>query len=332
MLQTKKWLWVVSGLVLVALIAGVWLFGAPTTAIAADSLQAVTQSVMPGLLGEGYLNHGGGWGFPGIRGGDIDYQQLLADALGITVDELQTAYQSARDAAIDKAVEEGLITQEQADEMKVWGGFGRRGGFGVFGRAPKGVAGSDIDENTLLADALGITVDKLQAARETANQAAIDQAIAEGLITQEQADAMQARKTLMSYLDRDTLLAKALGMSLEDLQAAYADGETLTTLMNAKGLDAATVREKLQAAYAEALAQAVKDGVITQEQADEMSQNGRGFGLMPGMGMPFEGRGGGCGRGGHRGRGMPVAPDTDDSSGTGFRTPLRTAPDAGTGA
>lgn len=333
MLKNKKrFVLVLGGLAVVTALVGVWLFGAPTTARAEADLQSLTQSAMPGLLGEGYLTHGGGWDFPGIKGGDIDYQQLLADALGITVDDLQTAYQTARDAAIDQAVEEGLITQEQADNMKVWGGFGRRGGFPGFTRAPKGVANDAIDENALLADALGITVDELQAARETANQAAIEQAIAEGLITQEQADAMQARKTLMSYLNRDTLLAKALGMSLEDLQAAYADGETLTTLMQEKGLDAATVREKLQTAYTEALAQAVEDGVITQEQADAMSQNGRGFGMMPGMGMPFDRRGEGRGRGGHRGGGAPVAPDTDDSSGTDFRIPSRTTLDAGNDA
>jgi hypothetical protein len=339
-MKKYKILLVLGSLVLVAVIGGVWLFGTPTTASAAANLRTVTQSAMPGLLGEGYLNHGGGWDFPGIKGGDIDYQQLLADALGITVDDLQAAYQTARDTAVDKAVEEGLITQEQADEMKVWGGFGRHGGFGVFGRTPKGVAkslaDSDIDENALLADALGITTDELQAARETANQAAIDQAIAEGLITQEEANAMQARKNVASYLNRDALLAKALGMSVEDLQAAYDNGETLSTLMKAKGLDAATVREKLQAAYTDALAQAVKDGVITQEQADEMSQNGRGFGMMPGMGMPFEGRGGGRGfdhgRGGHRDGCAPVAPDTDDDSGIDFRSPSRTAPDAGSGA
>ncbi|MGC9395406.1 MAG: hypothetical protein ACP5J4_11180 [Anaerolineae bacterium] len=328
-MKTKKRMLtlVLGSLALVATIAGVWLFGTPTVARAEADLQSLTQSTMPGLLGEGYLNHGGGWNFPGIRGGDIDYQQLLADALGVTVDDLQAAYQTARDAAIDKAAEEGLITQERADELKVWGGFGRRG------RLPKAGAGNDIDENALLADALGITVDELQAARETANQAAIDQAIAEGLITQEQADAMQARKTLMSYLDRDTLLAKALGMSLEDLQAAYADGETLTTLMQEKGLDAATVRERLQTAYTEALAQAVEDGVITQEQADEMLQDGRGFRRMPGgVRRPFEGRGGGCGRGGRRGGEAPVAPDADDSSGTGFRSPSRTTLDAATDA
>ncbi|HOU13043.1 MAG TPA: hypothetical protein PKZ84_07985 [Anaerolineae bacterium] len=335
MLRTKKrmMIGVVGAVALIALIVGVWVLGTPTTARAANNLQAVTQSAMPGLLEDGYLNHGGGWDFPGFKGGDIDYQQLLADALGITVADLQAAYQKARDAAIDKAVEEGLITQEQADEMKVWGGFGRHGGLG---RLPKGVANSDIDENALLANALGITVEKLQAAREAANQAAIEQAIAKGLITQEQADAMQARKNLQSYLNRDALLAKALGMSVEDLQSAYAKGETLSTLMKAQGLDAATVREKLQTAYTEALAQAVKDGVITQAQADAMAQDDHGFGMMPGggMGMPFEGRGGGRGgRGGHWDNRAPVAPDNeDDSSGTGYRTPLRTAPVAGNDA
>ncbi len=316
----KQKILILGSIVLVTLIAGVWLIGTPTTARAAANVQTVTQAVMPGLLGEGYLNHGGGWGVFGWKGDEIDYQQLLADALGITVDQLKAAYQTARDAALDQAVAEGLITQEQADEMKVWGGFGRRGGFGIFGRGPKGVADSDIDENALLAQALGITVDKLQAAREAANQAALEQAVAKGLITQEQADAMLAHKNLKSYLDRDTLLAKALGMSLEDLQAAYAEGKTLSTLMREKGLDAATVREKLQAAYNEALAQAVKDGVITQQQADAMAKDGFGFGPM----MPFEGRGHGRGRGGCPG----MQPRGEGGSwGTGgFRRPYKTNP------
>jgi len=323
----KRFVLVLGGLALVVTMMGLWLFGIPTTASAAANLQTVTQSAMPGLLGEGYLNHGGGWDFPGIEGGDIDYQQLLADALGITVDELQAAYQTARDAAIEKAVEEGLITHEQADNMKVWGGFGRRGGFPGFDRAPKGAANDTIDENALLASALGITADELQAARETANQAAIEQAIAEGLITQEQADAIQARKTLMTYLNRETLLAKALGMTVEELQAAHADGETLTTLMSEKGLDAAAVRERLQTAYAEALAQAVEDGVITQEQADEMSRNGYGFGMMP-----FERRGRRPRRGVRPGGEAPVVPDTGDSSGTGLYGPSRATWDAGSDA
>ena len=41
------------------------------------------------------------------------------------------------------------------------------------------MSGSTIDENVLLADALGISVEELQTARDEANQAAIEQAIAD---------------------------------------------------------------------------------------------------------------------------------------------------------
>ena len=343
-----------GGLVVVLAIVGVWMFGGTSVAsaseITASDLRTLTQSTTgPGLLGDGYLAHGG-WGegggfrFPRIGGGTIDYQQLLADALGITVDELQAAFEQARATAIEQAVEEGLITREQADEMLVWGGLDKKGfgglrGFGSFGgpmgRGFKGVSDSEIDGNTLLANALGISVEELDAARETANQAAIDQALEEGLITQEQVDQMrareeqmQARKDVQSYLDRNTLLAKALGMTVEDLQAALAEGKSLSTLMGEKGLDAATVRENLQAAYEAAIAQAVEDGVITQEQADQMQS---GPGMMPGgRGGGFEfdgprgemGRDGFRGHGGFRGRGTPPS-DTEDTPGTRFNRPSR---------
>jgi len=328
--KTRRWklVSVVGGTALAVALAAAWLLAGTSVASAAEvtaaDLRFIAQSATgPGLLGEGYLGHGG-WGRGGVFGGEIDYQQLLADALGVKVGVLQEAYETARTAAIEQAVDEGLITREQADEMLVWGGLGRRG-FGVFGfrGAPKGVASGAIDEEALLAEALGITVDTLQAAREEANQAAITQAVEEGIITQEQADELLARRNLQSYLARDALLAKALDMGVEELKAAYADGETLSTLMSERGLDAATVREHLQTAYDEALAQAVADGVITQEQVDEM-QNRAGLGF----GMPFGpgGRGGFDGRGGPRGgfgRGCPQVPDTEEGSGIRFHRPGR---------
>jgi hypothetical protein len=187
------------------------------------------------------------------------------------------------------------------------------------------VARGTIDEEALLAEALGVTVDELQAAREQANQAAIAQAVEGGIITQEQADEMLARRNLRSYMERDVLLAEALGMSVEELEAAYADGETLSTLMSERELDAVTVRERLQAAYEGALAQAVADGVITQEQADEL-EGGFGFSTPFGPGgrdapRPRDGRRG------FRGE-CPMSPpsggsDTDDGSGVRFRMPGR---------
>ena len=56
--------------------------------------------------------HGGAFDGHAIGKGDSTY---LADALGITVEELNAAYDAARVAAIEQAVEAGLLTQEQAD-------------------------------------------------------------------------------------------------------------------------------------------------------------------------------------------------------------------------
>ena len=104
---------------------------------------------------------------------------LLAEALGISVEELQTAQENAQQAALDQALSEGLITQEQYD-MMVLRGFSGRGGI----RVPKGE--SQIDMNVLLADELNISVEELQAAREEAADMAIAQAVEDGRITQEQ--------------------------------------------------------------------------------------------------------------------------------------------------
>jgi ribosomal protein S20 len=317
----RRWGWILTGALAALAVVGGLMFGATRLVSAAQltssDLETMTQvSTMPGLIGRGYLAHGGRWGRMGL-GGSIDYAQLLADALGISVDDLQTAYDNARTAAIQQAVDEGLITQEQADTMQVWGGLSGRGfGFLHFGRGLRGSASGGLDEDALLADALNITTEKLQAAREQANQAALDEAVAQGIITQEQADQMLAQQNLASYLDRNTLLAQALGMSVEDLRAAYDNGKTLSSLMAEKGLDAATVHANLVDAYNSALAQAVTDGVITQDQADQM-QNRLGFGpMLGGMGGGFRGHGGFCG---------PRGDITDNGTGsdTGFRMPGR---------
>ena len=336
MFKKRKWISILGASALVLVLAGVTLVASGSVAVAApitaEDVQTITASdTGPGLLGDGYLTHGG-WGRRGF-GPEIDYHALLAEALGITVEELEAAHEVAQAAALAQAVEEGLITQEQADQITVWGGMGGKRGFRGFRGRPGPLADpkGKIDGQALLAEALGISVEELQAARETANQAAIAQAIEEGIITQEQADQMQARKDLHNYIDPQALLTEALGISVEDLQAARDEGKTLTDLLAENDLDAATVRDNLKAAHEKALAQAVEDGVITQEQADEM-QTGRGF-FPGGMGRRDFDRGGMRGKGfvpegfepgemphrdGFRGRfpGMPGrGTDTDDEGG-----------------
>jgi hypothetical protein len=274
-LNRKKGFLAMVGAALTLALVGAGIFGAvgivSAAKVTAADLEMMTQaSASPGLLGDGYLSHGDGWGFPSARG-SIDYHALLAETLGITTDELDAAYDTARTAATEQAVEEGLITRERADNMLVWGDRGIFGfSFKGMARMPGGVDTGVIDEHALLADALGITTEKLTAGREQANEAAMAQAVDEGIITLEQATAMQSRKDLAGYLDRDALLAGALGMTLDELETAYGDGETMSSLMAEKGLDAAAVRNGVIAAHKAALAEAVTDGVITQEQADEM--------------------------------------------------------------
>ncbi|HEY4667108.1 MAG TPA: hypothetical protein VIH26_07380, partial [Anaerolineales bacterium] len=58
---------------------------------------------------------------------------------------------------------------------------------------------------------------------------------------------------------------------------------TLSDLLDAQGMDSATYRENLAAAQQAAIAQAVEDGAITQEQADQLQEFGPGhFGFGPG--------------------------------------------------
>jgi transcriptional regulator CtsR len=144
-----------------------------------------------------------------------------------------------------------------------------RGGPGIPGE-PDGrlFPGSNIDYDALLADALGISVDELEAARQKANQAAIDLAVEEGLLTEDEAALMHVRLLVKDLIDTQALNAEALDMSMEELQAALDDGQTMQDLLTEKELTPAAYREAYQAAYENAIQALVDQGVITAEQAE----------------------------------------------------------------
>ena len=179
--------------------------------------------------------------------------QDLATALGTTVDKLTAAYQSANTEALKQAVSKGLLTQAQADQMATRVGSHPVGGFGRMGL-------NGIDYNLLLANALGITPEKLKAATLQVFNANLDAAVKAGKLTQAQADNMQAHNALAG-------------------DAKFQSG--------------------LQDAYKAALQQAVTDGVITQAQADQILQQqskggdpGFGPGIFRGFGRGFPGMNG----------------------------------------
>lgn len=95
----------------------------------------------------------------------------------------------------------------------------------------------------------------------------------------------------------ETALADALGLTETQVEEAFAAGRSMVQVSLDNGIVAADVPAFLSDVHAAALALAVSDGVLTQEQADWMSQRmaqrGYGVGVAPqdGTGARF-GRGG----------------------------------------
>ena len=195
-----------------------------------------------------------------------DGNALLAEALGISVEELEAAYDEVRLAVIDQALEEGLISEEQAERLRE----SERPLH--MGRVVRGLV---INVDELLAEALDISVEELQEARADARAARLETLVEEGVLTQEQADLVAAREAVQGYVDWEALA------------------------------------ETIQDAYEAAINDALQDGAITQEQADVLLE------YVPNIGAPgLPGFGFGGGRGHHRGPGFgplggTFAPDAE---------------------
>lgn len=235
-----------------------------------------------------------GRGFPGHFGlaeGLSSKDELLADALGIDVETLDQAREDAREAAIEQAVVEGLITEEQA-EMLLNGEFA----FGFHhGHGPRGFGGI-IDEKALLADALDISLAELEAAERQAHEAGLAEMVDAGYLTEGQASLMAAQNALKGAIDRDALLADVLGISEAELEAARADREAMAALIEASGMTNAELQDAMQAAYEAAVEQAVDDGVITADQYAALQEAGLDSPGPGGRGFGGHGHGGGHGR------------------------------------
>jgi hypothetical protein len=126
---------------------------------------------------------------------------------------------------------------------------------------------ADIDYDALLAEALDITVEELQDARTEAREAAIEQAVDLGHITQQQADLMVAVRILRANINRTELVANALGISVEELREARQD-RALRDLLAELDMTPADVRDAVLAEFEEFVEQAVEDDLISEEQAE----------------------------------------------------------------
>jgi hypothetical protein len=164
-------------------------------------------------------------------------------------------------------------------------------------------------EQAVLDDAakrLSVTPEKLRDALSAAQDAQLDQAVKDGDLTQKQADAIKAaRKQSGMVLGGPVLrgphgpggilelrggpggpgfgkhgfgirfdlfedLAQALGTTDAKLKQSLRDGKSIADVAKANGKSLADVRAAVRASVKTHLDKAVKDGDLTQKQADEM--------------------------------------------------------------
>ena len=184
---------------------------------------------------------------------------------------------------------------------------GPLGGPGGLGRGFLERGGLKGQHDQELAEALGVSVEKLQAAQDKVAAAGLAQAVKDGRLTQEQADLMTAGRKLAATVDREAIAAQVLGLSKDELTKALEEGKTLRELAAAADLDHDALQEKMQAAMDAAVADAVKAGTITQAQADALKEAKGRMGPGGPLGGRGFGRGHGFGRGGF-GRGEMPAP------------------------
>ncbi|MCC7447251.1 MAG: hypothetical protein IT324_07545 [Anaerolineae bacterium] len=160
------------------------------------------------------------------------------------------------------------------------------------------VSGKTIND---LATSKNITLQTVQDALTKARQADIDQAVKDGLIPQQMADIMNGRSQnqnnnqggirrgiggmLMNLFGNRmgfgistrnvarpyVAAAQSVGVSCPDLIKALQQGDSIVNVATKKNVQAQTVIDAVVKAYKDALAQDVKEGLITQAQADGQS-------------------------------------------------------------
>jgi polyhydroxyalkanoate synthesis regulator phasin len=159
-----------------------------------------------------------------------------------------------------------------------------------------------------LAEQLGVSVEELQTAQEEARNQVIDDAVASGRITEEQAErlrdaefgdirrgfAMGLKHAIGNVFET---AAEILGLTTDEVREGLADGKSLADLAEEQGVT--DLESQLVAELTADIEAKVADGSITQDQADRLLENleERVSNLVDHEGGKFRGRFGGGMRG-----------------------------------
>ncbi len=128
---------------------------------------------------------------------NIDLDALLATELGISTEALTAAREQASELSLQAAIDDGSLTQGQADWIKVRRALQPYIERQVLSATALGLTVDEMttarqngkDMETLL-EKQGLTAEEFQTALQAAYQAALQKALDDGVITQEQMDAL----------------------------------------------------------------------------------------------------------------------------------------------
>jgi hypothetical protein len=185
----------------------------------------------------------------------------LASALGVSTDKLTAGLKTAGEATIDEALKNQDITKTQADRLRQEVASGRPVFLGHDFVTDRGMGGPGMGMggNRGMGGPGGNRGMGDRGPGFGGGQAVFDAA------------------------------AKALGLSSADLQTQLRSGQTLEQIATAKKVDIKTVQAAMLAALKTQLDQDVKDGRITQAQADDIYNRAKSdpnFGLRGPQGGP----------------------------------------------
>jgi len=302
----------------------------------------------------------------------LDAGQTLEDLFteaGLDYEVYVQEHADAQLACIEAALEEGTLSEEQAERMTTAIETALEEGNPLFlgARIKKQQATMKIKfasfENIAeafdmtteelreamgegqslvdIADELGVDLDELDEEWAAAQIADIEQAVADGKMTQEQADALiermnerlgegidfenwnpthqgrertdRAERVVNSSKDLVSDALEALGMTAEEVREAVAAGQTIEEIAAEQGVDLDALYDEWLAEKSAAVEEALANGEITEEQAQSMlerieNQAGEGFPFdflnKVREGMKDRGQGGFDGERGQRPGGM----------------------------
>ncbi len=152
-------------------------------------------------------------------------------------------------------------------------------------QTPTDSSGARTAYEQALADQLGVSVDQLEAARQAALNNVLEQAVANGKITEEQAQNIRdhpfaARRGLLrnaaqrlhnAVADVFSAAAKTIGISNDEMKTDLQNGQSLAQIAADHNVSTDALKAGITSEVQSQLDQAVANGTIDQAKADKIS-------------------------------------------------------------